>query len=129
MSAIAIESAAKAFADTLRQSEPVAAFWEARARLEADHQTKGLLTRLSECQRALGLKQRTGQEITQGDIDTLRSLQAEAQDSAILQAYSRALQKAQRFLPAVSAEISGLLGLDFAGLARAAGLYCPLPSA
>ncbi|MGQ9681413.1 MAG: YlbF family regulator [Anaerolineae bacterium] len=127
MSGIAIRDAAQAFAATLRQSAPIADFWQAKARLEENHAAHALLTRLSERQRALALKQRTGDEIAQGDIDDLRRLQRQVQDNPIITAYGEALQQAQLYLPKVNAEISELLGLDFAGLARAASIYCPLP--
>mgnify|MGYP005847762183 CR=1 FL=1 len=127
MSGIAIRDAAQAFAAKLRQSAPIADFWQAKARLEENHAAHALLTRLSERQRALALKQRTGDEIAQGDIDGLRRLQRQVQDNPIITAYGEALQQAQLYLPKVNAEISELLGLDFAGLARAASIYCPLP--
>ena len=126
MSGIAIRDAAQAFAAKLRQSAPIADFWQAKARLEENHAAHALLTRLSERQRALALKQRTGDEITQGEIDDLRRLQRQAESNPVIEAYSKALQEAQLYLPMVNAEISELLGLDFAGLARAASLYCPL---
>ena len=126
MSDRAILEAARTFASKLRQSEPIAALWQARARLEADEEARLLLSRLSERQRDLALKQRDG-GITRAEIDDLRRLQDQAQDDPIIEAYGEALQQAQLFLPAVNAEISELLGLDFAALARAASVYCPLP--
>ncbi len=119
MSDVAIKVAAQAFAGKLRQSEPIAAFWQAKARLEADPEARELLARLLERQRALNLKQQQGQ-ITQSEVDGLRRLQQEAQDNSIIAAYIGALQQAQLFLPAVNAAISELLGFDFGGLARAA---------
>ena len=126
MSDRAILESARTFASKLRQSEPVAALWQARAQLEADSQARQLLARLSERQRALALKQRDG-GITRPEIDDLRRLQQQVETHPIIGAYIRTLQQAQLFLPAVNAEISELLGLDFAALARAASVYCPLP--
>ena len=126
MSDVTIQAAAQAFAAKLRQSEPIAAFWQAKARLEADQTAQALLTKLSERQRALTRKQSAGEEITRGELDDLRRLQQEARDNPVIQAYGEALQQAQIYLPMVNREISELLGLDFAGLARAAGVYCPL---
>ena len=119
MSDGAIKAAAQTLAEILRQSEPIATFQQARARLEADHQAQELLARLSERQRVLALQQQAGQ-ITQSDIDDLRRLQQEAQSHPIIVAYIEALQQAQLFLPTVNATISELLGFDFGGLARAA---------
>ena len=121
MSDAAIKAAARTFAGRLCQSEPIATFRQARARLGADYQAQELLARLSERQRALALKQQSG-EITQSDIDDLRRLQERAQTHPAIGAYFEALQQAQLVLPAVNATISELLGFDFGGLAGAAGL-------
>jgi len=122
MSDRAIQEAARTFAARLCQSEPIAALWQARARLEADQESQLLLSRLSERQRDLTIKQRDGGEITQGDIDDLRHLQRQALDNPAIEAYSSALQQAQLFLSAVNAELGDLLGFDFAALARVASV-------
>lgn len=114
-------AAAQALAEALRRSEPISAFWQARAKLAADAEAQELLTRLSDRQRALVLKQQAG-EITQAEIDDLRRLQSEAESHPVIGAYVRAVQEAQLFLPAVNAAISELLGFDFAGLARVAAI-------
>jgi len=114
-----ILEAARTFAAKLRQSEPIAALWQARAQLNADEEAQGLLARLSERQQQLILKQESAQ-ITQREIDDLRRLQREAEEHSTIGAYLRALQQAQLFLPAVNAALSDLLGIDFGSLARAA---------
>jgi len=105
----------------LRASSPVAAFWQAQARLEADEEAQRLLAELQQRQQALMLKQRNDGSITQEEIDALRRLQREAQSNPVIMAYVQAQQQAQAFLPAVSMEISQLLGFDFGGLAGAGG--------
>jgi len=117
----AIEAVAREFAMKLRASSPVAAFWQAQARLEADEEAQRLLAELQQRQQALMLKQRNDGSITQEEIDALRRLQREAQSNPVIMAYVQAQQQAQAFLPAVSMEISQLLGFDFGGLAGAGG--------
>ena len=119
MSDTTILEAARTFAAKLRQSEPIAALWQARAHLDADQEAQRLLARLSERQRQLIAKQQTDQ-ITQSEIDDLRRLQRQAEEHPTIGAYLRALQQAQLFLPAVNAALSDLLGIDFGSLARAA---------
>lgn len=115
-----VRAAAQALAQKLRESQPIDAFWQARARLEADDQARGLLAELQERQQTLALKQQAGGQITQEEIDALRRLQGDAQSNPIVGAYLEALQQAQAFLPEVNLTISELLGFDFGGLAGAA---------
>ena len=114
-----VEAAAREFALKLRASSPIATFWQAKARLEADEEAQGLLAELQERQQALMLKQQNGSEITQAEIDALRCLQGEAQRNTVIMGYVQAQQQAQAFLPEVNMEISQLLGFDFGGLAGA----------
>jgi len=116
-----IEAATREFALTLRASSPIAAFWQAKARLEADEEAQRLLAQLQERQQALMRKQQDGSDVTQEEIDTLRRLQGEAQRAPVIMTYVQAQQQAQAFLPAVNMEISQLLGFDFGGLAGAGG--------
>ena len=115
----AVEAAAREFALKLRASPPIAAFWQAKARLEVDQEAQRLLAELQERQQALMLKQQNGSSITQEEIDALRRLQWEAQSNPVIIAYVQAQQQAQAFLPDVNMEISQLLGFDFGGLAGA----------
>ena len=114
-----VEAAAREFALKLRASSPIATFWQAKARLEADEETQNLLAELQERQQALMLKQQNGSEITQAEIDALRRLQWEVQSNPVIMAYVQAQQQALAFVPQVNMEISQLLGFDFGGLAGA----------
>ena len=114
-----VEAAAREFALKLRASSPIATFWQAKARLEADEETQNLLAELQERQQALMLKQQNGSEITQAEIDALRRLQWEVQSNPVIMGYVQAQQQALAFVPQVNMEISQLLGFDFGGLAGA----------
>lgn len=111
-----IERATREFARKLRQTSPIAEFWRAKKRMEADEETQHLLAELQDRQQRLLLKQRNGGDITQEEIDALRRLQEEAQSNLIIMAYVQAQQYAQAFLPEVNMEISQLLGFDFGAL-------------
>ena len=114
-----VERAAREFALKLRASPPIAAFWQAKARLEADEEAQHLLAELQQRQQALMLKQQIGSGITQAEIDALRRLQWEAQSNPVIMDYVKAQQQALAFVPQVNMEISQLLGFDFGGLAGA----------
>ena len=116
-----LETATREFAQKLRASAPIAAFWQAKGRLEADEKAQRLLVELQQRQQALMLKQQDGSGITQQEIDALRRLQREAQRNVVIMAYAQAQQQAQAFLPEVNMEISQLLGFDFGRLAGAGG--------
>lgn len=114
-----IEAATRDFALKLRASPPIAAFWQAKERLEADQEAQRLLAELQQRQQALMLKQQNGRDVTEEDIDDLRRLQWEAQQNPVIMGFVQAQRYAQAFLPEVNREISQLLGFDFGGLAGA----------
>ena len=116
-----VERAAREFAHTLRASPHIAAFWEAKVRLDAEEEAQDLLVELQQRQQTLMFKQQNGSGITQEEIDALRRLQGEAQRNATIVAYVQAQQQAQAFLPEVNMQISQLLGFDFGALASAGG--------
>ncbi len=115
-----VEVAARDFALKLRASAPIAAFWQAKAQLDADAEAQNLLAELRERQQDLMLKQQSG-GAAQDEIDALRSLQGKVRSNDVIMAYLQAQQQAQAFLPQVNREISELLGFDFGALARAGG--------
>ena len=118
------KAATRELAEKLRASPPIAAFWQAKERLETDEGAQKLLAELQEHQQALLRKQQEGHDITQEEIDALRRLQGEAQRNPAITAYAQAQQQAQAFLPAVNMEISQLLGFDFGGLSGAGAGSC-----
>lgn len=58
--------------------------------------------------------------LTQADIERLRTLQNQAQANLTIMTYIQAQQNAIAYLPAVNMEISQLLGIDFAALSNRA---------
>jgi len=112
-----LQAALEVLAESLLHAEPIVAYHQALARLEADRRAYDLLNRLSGAQADL----RRGQalrHVTQADVDQVRTLQREAQSDPMIMAYAEAQQAANAYLPEVNREISSLLGVDFATLAR-----------
>lgn len=113
-------AAAEALARDLSQSEPISRYHRALEQLETDGEAPMLLDRLGELQAALRVRQTEG-AVTQADLDRLRAAQAAAQANPAIQAYADSQQASQAYLRAVNAELSQLLGVDFAALARQPG--------
>ncbi|HLE27168.1 MAG TPA: YlbF family regulator [Anaerolineales bacterium] len=115
-------TATEALAVNLRQSEPFVLYHQARDLLEADAQAQALLRQLSEAQ--ADVRARSGQargEVTQHDVDQLRALQRMAQANRVIMDYVRTQQFAIDYWREVNRDVSELLGVDFASLARRPG--------
>lgn len=113
-------AAATALAEVLVRAEVIRTYHEARARLDTDDEARSLLERLSASQAKVRAQQAEG-NIVQTDVDILRTLQREVQLNAVIMMFARAQQEAVDFLPQVNSQISNLLGVDFASLARTGG--------
>ena len=85
--------ATDALATNLRQSEPFVLYRQAIAALESDPQASGLIQQLSKAQTDLRAIQGQG-TVTQAAIESLRSLQCEAQSNGVIMNYSRTQQNA-----------------------------------
>lgn len=101
----------------LLASEPFPAYQKSRAQFKSDSQAHALIERLSALQTELRRKQTNG-SVTQTDIEELRAVQAQVQANATLIAYANTQQDAVNFLREINQEISQLLGVDFAILAK-----------
>jgi cell fate (sporulation/competence/biofilm development) regulator YlbF (YheA/YmcA/DUF963 family) len=113
----ALQTAAQTLCDSLRASELFLRYQKARSRLDADPGARDLLDRLSEAQAGVRQRQANG-GVTQSDIDTLRELQSRAQDDPAVMEFSGSQQGAIYFLQEINAEITELLGINFASLAK-----------
>ncbi len=101
----------------LTTSEPFLAYKNSREQMYSDPQAHALLERLSALQKEIRGKQ-TGGGVTQEDLKNLRAVQAEVQSNGAIIAYATSQQEAVGFLREINREISQLLGVDFASLAR-----------
>ncbi len=107
-------------ANHLLASEPFTAYHAAHGRFNADPEARALLQRLSQSQAELRQKQ-ARQTVTQSDVDHLKALQSAVQADRTIADYARTQQVAIGFLREINQEISELLGIDFAALAKRSG--------
>ena len=115
-----LQQATEQLGRALRASAPVRAYLDASTDLGTDIGATGLLDELAQRQAALRVKQDDG-GLSQADIDDLRALQFRVQTQPTIAAYLQAQQDLRALLPQINYEISQLLGVDFAALARKSG--------
>jgi cell fate (sporulation/competence/biofilm development) regulator YlbF (YheA/YmcA/DUF963 family) len=108
--------AAEKLADAILHEGPVAAYKQAKARLDANPEARELLESFLRTQSDLRVRQ-SRNAVTQSDVDQLRALQRQVQSNRIIIDYAETQQAAIAYLPSVNQEISQLLGVDFASLA------------
>lgn len=111
-----ILKAVEKLADAILHAEPVAAYHQAKARLDGDVKASELLERFFRAQSDLRVRQ-SRNAVTQSDVDELRALQRQVQANRIIIDYAETQQEAMAYLPGVNQEISQLIGIDFASLA------------
>ena len=112
-----LRTATDEFAESLLAARPFVAYRQAETRLEGDREAHSLLKRLQTSQASIRLKQASGQ-VTHDDIENLRSLQRDAMANRTIAEYMDAQQGAVVYLRDINQEISHLLGVDFAALAK-----------
>jgi len=112
--------AVDALAENLTASEPFVALEEAYLHLQGDAQAADLLRRFWQAEATLRQRQ-ANRALTQADIAAYRGLQAEAAANALIAGYEQAQQNIAAYLRDVNRDLSQLLGVDFASLARRSG--------
>jgi cell fate (sporulation/competence/biofilm development) regulator YlbF (YheA/YmcA/DUF963 family) len=112
-----LAAATDALAMALRTSPLLEEYADAEEALAADADATALLEQFSAAQRTLQARQADG-SITQADLNSVRTLQRELEMSAPIADYITAQQEALEQLSKVNDDISRLLGMNFAQLAR-----------
>jgi cell fate (sporulation/competence/biofilm development) regulator YlbF (YheA/YmcA/DUF963 family) len=112
-----LQVAVEVLSENLLAAEPFILYERAQIRLNADRQAKSLLEQLSTLQAKIRSGQING-GVTQKCIDQLRTLQGKVQQNQTIMEYARAQQTATDYLREINQEISQLVGMDFASLAR-----------
>ena len=112
-----LSTATQTLAETLAASEPILRYQQAKKILDGDLTAQDLLQKLSVAQADLRDRQLRS-EVAQADIDQLHTLQSEAQANPIILEFAQSQQTAVAYLREINQEISQLIGLDFAKLAR-----------
>jgi cell fate (sporulation/competence/biofilm development) regulator YlbF (YheA/YmcA/DUF963 family) len=109
--------ATESLIQNLLAAEPFQAYQQSQTAMNTNSQAHTLLERLSTLQTGLRRKQSSG-GVTQTDIDELRAVQTQIQAHDVIMEYARSQQDAVAFLREINQEISQLLGVDFAALAK-----------
>ena len=112
-----LEQAADNLIQNLLASEAFLTYQQALVAMNSDTDARGLLELLSTLQAGLRHKQNAN-NVTQTDVEELRAIQTQVQGNTTIMAYSQSQQDAVNFLREVNQEISQLLGVDFAALAK-----------
>ncbi len=114
-----LREATHSLIENLLASEAFVRYQQARARLNADGEAHALLEQLTQLQVRLRQKQTQG-NVNQAEVDSLRLLQQRVQRNRAIMEYAQSQQAAVNFLREIDAEISGLLGINFASFANRA---------
>lgn len=112
--------ATEALGQNLAASEPFLRYRAAEQALADDESASSLLRELAQRQAEMRRRQSQGL-LTASDLTRLRELQASVQENQPIIDYFRAQEQVTAYLQAINDEISNLIGIDFAGLARASG--------
>ena len=112
-----LEQATDNLIQNLLASEAFLTYQQALVAMNSDTDARGLLELLSTLQAGLRHKQNAN-NVTQTDVEELRSIQQQVQANPAIMAYAQSQQEAVNFLREVNQEISQLLGADFAALAK-----------
>lgn len=110
-------------AENLVQSEQFYRLQEAAQKLQKDKEATALLTEFLTLQQKIRVQQQSTQ-IAEGDIKRLRELQNAIMSNDTIQEKELAEEYAAAFLREVNQEISNMLGVDFASLARRSSGCC-----
>jgi cell fate (sporulation/competence/biofilm development) regulator YlbF (YheA/YmcA/DUF963 family) len=107
-------------AEKVKLSEPVNNYQTALEQFTQDAEAHKIMKDLSAVQKVVRQKQ-GGNQVTQQDLQELRTLQSKAQENQVISSYANSQQEAIAQLREINAEISSLLGVDFASLAKKSG--------
>ena len=103
--------------ENLLASEAFLVYQQSQVIMNSDSEARELLDLLSTLQAALRHKQNTN-SVTQTDVEELRAIQEQVQANAVIMAFAQSQQSAVNFLREINMEISEILGMDFASLAK-----------
>jgi cell fate (sporulation/competence/biofilm development) regulator YlbF (YheA/YmcA/DUF963 family) len=112
-----IAQATEALGQNLAYSAPFLQYRAAEQALIADDRAYTLLRELINFQGELRQRQIQG-TFTAADLEHFGQLQGDVQANAVIAAFFRAQQDVTLYVQEINREITSLLGVDFAGLAR-----------
>jgi cell fate (sporulation/competence/biofilm development) regulator YlbF (YheA/YmcA/DUF963 family) len=110
-------------AESLAEAEAIVHFISANQALNNDQNSLEMINAATDLQRKLYDGQSSGDDLN-NDLNRLRDYQSQISSNAVIQEQSIARETAVAFLREINQEISQLLGMDFAALARRPGAGC-----
>jgi len=112
-----LQEATENLIENLRASEAFLTYQKALTSMNSDQEVLALLERLSTKQAELRRMQSID-SVTQPDVEELRAVQMQVQSYPAIMDYALSQQDAVSLLREINQEISELLGVDFASLAK-----------
>lgn len=112
-----LQEATKLLIEHLLGSEAFTQYQNARSDMDADQEARALMDQLGKSQARVRQMQAKG-EVHQAEIDSLRLLQQRVLRNPLIMNYVGAQQEAVSLLRQINAEISELLGINFASFAN-----------
>lgn len=112
-----------ALAESLAEAEAIVRFISANQALNNDQNAQELINTVADLQHKIYNGQSSGEKL-KADLNRLRDTQSQISTNAVIQEHAIARETAVAFLREVNQEISQLLGMDFAALARRPGAGC-----
>jgi cell fate (sporulation/competence/biofilm development) regulator YlbF (YheA/YmcA/DUF963 family) len=107
---------ARTFGEALQTNREVEQYRQAAAVLRADPQARDLDRRYEALYQSLVNLQRAGEPLAQEELQTFYELQAQVQESQLLQERDRKLALARGYLQNLGAQLNQKLGLDYVTL-------------
>lgn len=112
-----MQEATEALIGNLQASQAFVQYQLAQVRLNEDSNALGILKQLSTAQANLLQMQASG-SVTRSEIEALRAIQEQVQSNPVIMDYAQTRQEAVNYLREINAEISQLLGINFASFAN-----------
>ena len=109
-----VTKAAREFGEALANCAECRALEEAQEALRKDREARELLSAHQLTQRSIQMAQMGGREVPKDKLEEFNSLAAEINSNATIGNLSDAQKRLQEMLANLNAEISDLLGIDFA---------------
>jgi cell fate (sporulation/competence/biofilm development) regulator YlbF (YheA/YmcA/DUF963 family) len=112
-----LQEATTALTDNLLVAEAFVRYNVAQKLLNNDRQAHELLEELSKVQANFRIRQSNG-AVSQAEIAALRGIQDKVRNNEVIMNYAQSQQAMINFLREIDAEISQLLGINFASFAN-----------
>lgn len=109
-----VVEAAEEFGEALADCEECRAVKQAQEALRRDREAGKLLSDYQLIQRSIQMALMRGKTIAKDELDEFRELEAKINSNPIINNLSDAQKRLQEMLGTLNAEISNLLGIDFA---------------